>query len=306
MSTPTITAPTASRDLALVVDDSPETLSMLIDAIETGGLSALVARDGQTALDLLDRITPDIILLDAMMPGLDGFETCRRIKARTATAGTPVIFITGLSDSSHVLEGLRAGGVDYITKPINPDVLNARIAVHIANARLLEEARGALDVGGRAVAALRPDGGFAWISPRGHELLADATSQQAGVRAVMDWTRTTLQRATSDAEGLCIGDSGTRVRLSAIGRTASGHLLVGIATVDDTPPALRLSRALGITLREAEVLYWLAQGKSNRDIADILGLSPRTVMKHVEQIFVKTHVENRTAAASLCLRHLMA
>ncbi len=300
-----MTTSTGGRDLALLVDDSPETLSMLIDAIEAGGMSALVARDGQTALDLLERITPDIILLDAMMPGMDGFECCRQIKARPATAGIPVIFITGLSESGHVLEGLRAGGVDYITKPINPDVLNARIAVHIANARLLEEARGALDVGGRAVAALRPDGCFAWVSPRALELLADAMSDEAGVRAVMAWTATTMERATSDAEELCIGPKGAQVRLSAIGRTASGDLLVGLATVDDTPAAVRLSRSLNITLREAEVLYWLSQGKSNRDIADILGLSPRTVMKHVEQILAKTHVENRTAAASLCLRHLM-
>lgn len=295
----------ASRDLALVVDDSPETLSMLIDAIEAGGMSALVARDGQTALDLLDRITPDVILLDARMPGIDGFETCRRIKARPITAGTPVVFITGLSDNVHVLEGLRSGGVDYVTKPINPDVLNARIAVHIANARLLEEARGALDVTGRAVVAFRSDGGQAWISPHARRMLEGIGEDPASMEALSAWARVMIDRAVSEAEPHSVGTGDARVSLTAIGRTAAGHLLAGIAPTDDTPPALRLSQALNLTLREAEVLYWLSQGKSNRDIADILGLSPRTVMKHVEQILEKTHVENRTAAAYLCLKYLM-
>jgi DNA-binding CsgD family transcriptional regulator len=90
-----------------------------------------------------------------------------------------------------------------------------------------------------------------------------------------------------------------------VGRSAAGDLLVRAAPCDIENPEAKLSRELGLSLREGEVLYWLCQGKTNRDIAQILDLSPRTVMKHVEQLFAKLQVENRTAAASIGLRVLM-
>lgn len=294
------------RDLALVVDDSPESLSVLIDAIEEGGFSALVARTGLAALELLERVTPDVILLDARMPGIDGFETCRRLKDRPETAETPVIFITGLTDSLSVLEGLQAGGVDYVAKPINPEEVIARISVHVANARLLRDARGALDLAGKSVAAFRPDGALAWISPQAGRLL-DAALDAApeGRGALVDWARRMGMRAASEGSDLQMGSGESGIRLSMIGRTVSGHLLARLAPDDGAPPWHRVGRALGVTPREAEVLYWLSQGKANRDIAEILRLSPRTVMKHIEQILFKVNAENRTAAASLCLRILM-
>jgi CheY-like chemotaxis protein len=163
--------PLKGRDIVLVVDDNPETLSLLIEAIESAGMTALVARDGDTALTLVGRIQPDIVLLDAVMPGMSGFEACRRLKSRPAVAAVPVIFMTGLSESDHVLEGLRAGGVDYLTKPINPDELVARIAIHIANARMVEDARHALDATGQSILALRNDGSLSWASPVPHSPL---------------------------------------------------------------------------------------------------------------------------------------
>src|SRR3546814_4731691 len=84
------------------------------------------------------------------MPPPDGFETCRRIKANPLLGAIPVMFMTGLSDTAHVVEGLRAGGVDYVTKPIMLDELIARIHVHIANARMMRSAQAALDVTGRS------------------------------------------------------------------------------------------------------------------------------------------------------------
>src|SRR5450631_1984074 len=118
---------TSRRDIVLVVDDSPEALGFLTSALEQANITALVAIDGATALDLLKNITPDLVLLDAIMPGLDGFEICRRLKANKATAHLPVIFMTGLSETQHVIEGLNAGGVDYVTKPIVIEELLARI-----------------------------------------------------------------------------------------------------------------------------------------------------------------------------------
>ena len=81
-------------------------------------MTVLVAREGDHALSIVEKVTPDVILMDAVMPGTDGFETCRRLKQNRALAHVPVIFMTGLSDTEHIVEGLEAGGVDYVTKPI--------------------------------------------------------------------------------------------------------------------------------------------------------------------------------------------
>src|SRR5262245_59535471 len=126
--------------LVLIVDDAPDTLSLLAAFAAGEGYEARTAASGEEALLLLDAMRPDLILLDAVMPGLDGFETCRRIKAREASAHVPVIFMTGLSETAHVVQGLAAGGVDYVTKPLVLDELAARIRVHLANARTTRSA----------------------------------------------------------------------------------------------------------------------------------------------------------------------
>ncbi len=133
------------RDIVLVVDDTPGNLSFLTDTLDHAGVTVLVATDGMSALALVDQITPDLILMDAMMPGIDGFETCRRLKQDKQLTHVPVIFMTGLSESWHVVKGLEVGGVDYVTKPIVVDELLARIRVHLANARLAHGTRAALD-----------------------------------------------------------------------------------------------------------------------------------------------------------------
>ena len=154
------------RDIVLVVDNSPETLRMLTDAIEDAGMTVLVARDGAAAMSIVDRMTPDVILMDAVMPGLDGFETCRRLKRDAGLAHVPIIFMTGLTETEHIVQGLEAGGVDYVTKPIVPDELLARIRVHLANARLTHSARTALDVSGRFLLAVDGVGKILWARRR--------------------------------------------------------------------------------------------------------------------------------------------
>src|SRR3954467_15012958 len=163
-----------SRDIVLVVDDSPETLRMLTDAIEDAGMTVLVAREGEYALSIIERVLPDIILMDALMPGTDGFETCRRLKQNKALAHVPVIFMTGLSDTEHIIQGLEAGGVDYITKPIVPGELLARIRVHLANARIAHSARLALDVFDRFLLAANQAGQVRWCTPQAGKLLGAA------------------------------------------------------------------------------------------------------------------------------------
>ena len=104
---------------------------MLNETLESAGFTVLMAQSGQVALDLVDRVTPDIVLMDALMPGLDGFETCRRMKQKPALAAVPIVFMTGLTETEHVIRGLEAGGVDYVTKPVSPDEVVARIGVHL-------------------------------------------------------------------------------------------------------------------------------------------------------------------------------
>src|SRR5712672_502064 len=160
------------RNIILVVDDSPNTLRMLTDAIEGAGMTVLVALDGEQALSLIERITPDVILLDAVMPGIDGFEICRRLKRHSELSHVPVIFMTGLSETEDVIKGLDAGGVDYVTKPIAPDELLARIKVHLANARISQSARTALDASGRFLLAANHAGKILWSTPQATRLLA--------------------------------------------------------------------------------------------------------------------------------------
>src|ERR1700744_5238605 len=138
-----------ARSIVLVVDDAADALGMLTDALEPAGFPVLASTSGTQALAIVGRVTPDIVLLDAVMPGMDGFETCRRLKAMAAIAAVPVIFMTGLSETEHVVRGLEAGGVDYLTKPINIEELLARIRVHLANARAYQSAHAALDATGR-------------------------------------------------------------------------------------------------------------------------------------------------------------
>ena len=126
------------RDVALVVDDSPETLRLLTDALDSAGMTVMVAMDGAAAIRIVDQITPDIVLLDAVMPGIDGFETCRRLKRDAGLTNVPVIFMTGLAETEHIVRGLEAGGVDYVTKPIVIEEMLARIRVHLANARMTQ------------------------------------------------------------------------------------------------------------------------------------------------------------------------
>jgi CheY-like chemotaxis protein len=164
------------RTLVLVVDDSPNTLSMLTDAIEEAGMTVLVAREGEHALSIVEKVTPDVILMDAVMPGVNGFETCRRLKQNRALAHVPVIFMTGLSDTEHIIEGLEAGGVDYVTKPIVPGELLARIRVHLANARMAQSARTALDAFGRFLLAVDTAGKVLWCTPQAARLLGGALS----------------------------------------------------------------------------------------------------------------------------------
>ncbi|MEZ5830946.1 MAG: response regulator transcription factor [Dongiaceae bacterium] len=299
-------APGTSRDIVLVVDDSPETLSFLTEAIEGSGSTVLVAVDGESALALMDRVTPDLILLDAVMPGIGGFETCRRLKRVRHLAHIPVIFMTGLSDTEHIVKGLDAGGVDYLTKPIVVDELMARMRVHLANARGSEAARSALDAAGRYLLSVGVDGGVRWTTPRAAKLLQGLwpAADDSDFHLPVDVVRW-LAAATRGDAGTHVWSKGdTQLEFTYLGRLRSDEHLLRLAKAAAKDESDLLRRHFSLTGREAEVLLWIARGKSNKDISGVLGISPRTVNKHLEQVFLKLGVENRASAAAITIQLL--
>jgi signal transduction histidine kinase len=122
---------TAQTTTVLIVDDNPANLGVLSDALDQAGLEVWVAKSGKVALERVKYALPDLILLDVMMPEIDGFETCRQLKANPQTKDIPVIFMTALSDTTNKVEGFQVGAVDYITKPFQQEEVMSRVKLHL-------------------------------------------------------------------------------------------------------------------------------------------------------------------------------
>ena len=125
----------------LLVDDTPANLGVLFEHLDEHGYRVLVAEDGEEAVDLAERVHLDVILLDVMMPGMDGFETCQKLKASPAARDIPVIFMTALTDTRDKVRGFRAGAVDYVTKPFQHEEVLARVRTHVEMRRLEAQLR---------------------------------------------------------------------------------------------------------------------------------------------------------------------
>jgi DNA-binding NarL/FixJ family response regulator len=238
---------------------------------------------------------------------LDGFETCRRLKRDAGLDHVPIIFMTGLAETEHIVRGLEAGGVDYVTKPIAVEEMLARIRVHLANARLTQSARAALDVSGRYLLAVNSAGKIMWATPQAQKLLSDTLSPDGDDDVVLpepipQWLDQARKgKAGSKAATMTALPGNEQLRLQYMGRLGTNEFLLRLAKDSGADAPAEFSSELGLTTREGEVLSWLSKGKTNRDIAQILGLSPRTVDKHLEQIYSKLGVENRTAAAAIAV-----
>jgi CheY-like chemotaxis protein/DNA-binding CsgD family transcriptional regulator len=323
----------ANSDVVLIVDDVPDNLSVLHDALDESGYTVLVATSGEAALQRALQALPDIVLLDAMMPGMDGFEVARQLKARTQTAHIPIIFMTGLTETEHLVAALEAGGVDYITKPIKPKEVMARMGVHLQGARRARQearqagqARNALDAFGYASMTVRlqgegarGDGKLIWQTPLARELLLRyyGTSAPQTPAPVLDWLRSQVVQACRSGEptrlSAELGPRRLTLRLhqrtgdgvdETADETGFGDWLIVMREVSDDAIMQAMSLSFKLTGREAEVLYWLVKGKTNRDIAEILGASPATVKKHLERVYVKLGVETRTAAAGMAMTRI--
>lgn len=289
------------RDTILVVDDTPETLGLLTETLDNAGFTVLIATDGESALELLDHITPDLVLMDAVMPGMNGFESCRRLKQEKLFANLPVIFMTGLSESEHVIEGLAAGGVDYVTKPIIIDQLLARIRVHLANARAAQGAGAALDATGRFLLATDRAGKLLWCTPKAKQLLTDPIVQRALTEQLMRLRQLT---STTPHPRIVLEIDSRRLEIAVLSSIGPNECLFRLTESALGVEEQVLQKTLSISTRESEVLLWVSRGKSNREIGEILTISPRTVDKHLEQIFEKLGVANRASAAARAVRAL--
>ncbi|MEP4769994.1 MAG: DNA-binding response regulator [Roseibium sp.] len=289
------------RDTVLVVDDSPESLGFVTETLKKTGVAVLVATSGEAALSICEKVTPDTILMDAIMPGLDGFETCKKIKENPALQHVPVIFMTGLSETEHVVLALESGGVDFLTKPIDVEELQARIKVHLKNARSVQNAHVALDAAGRHLVAVSSKGSILWATPQIQGLLARTGNSDDSLmtlgKALGEWLETEKSTGTRKINFTLDLAENLSVQLHPLGRVGPDENLFRVTAEDEVGQISALQQQFALTQREAEVLIWIAKGKSNKDIAEILELSPRTVNKHLEQIFVKLGVENRASAA---------
>lgn len=299
-------------DVVLVVDDSPESLGMLNIALNTQGFTALVALNGLQALAIVEKVQPDVILLDAVMPEMDGFETCKKLKE--ILPNTPIIFMTGLTNVEDVVKGFDAGGIDYVTKPIAPDEVIARIKTHINTAKIALSAQDALDHAGKNVFCVSNEGRLAWATPQVHEIIDelaqnDMTPWSTLSESIKDWLNTNVNTDisknsdTKTIENLLINCFASPFNISYERKQDNLHLLrIVQENIQKSPEDLKAK--LPITKRESEVLYWVSYGKTSWEISQILAMSPRTVNKHLEQIFKKLEVDNRTSAAAISIRIL--
>jgi DNA-binding response OmpR family regulator len=157
--------PNAVGGTIMIVDDTPANLALLSDTLSEANYRVLVATDGLSAIEQIDYLKPDIILMDVMMPGIDGFETCRRLKANPLTQSIPILFMTGLSELTNLLRGFGEGGLDYIIKPIRPPEVLARIEVHLSLARARQRAENALNQSSFSALAVNSQGVMTWLTP---------------------------------------------------------------------------------------------------------------------------------------------
>ncbi|MFI3199076.1 MAG: response regulator transcription factor [Methylococcaceae bacterium] len=294
----------------MIVDDTPGNLALLSDTLSEAGYRVLVATDGLAALEQIDYLKPDIILMDVLMPGIDGFETCRRLKANPLNADIPVLFMTGLSELDNLLRGFSEGGLDYIIKPIRPPEVLARIDVHLGLARDKQRAQNALSHSAFSALVIDASGCITWLTPAAKTLLDETTPHPTLIaiseqlpEPILAWAKQRIQStATNDKESAddYRTNAGFSIRMAPCQSAGEYLLLLKKGSREWNLESLKDS--LGLTFREVEILMWISRGKTNKEVGLILESSHRTVNKHLEHIFEKLGVATRAAAVAIVLQ----
>lgn len=304
-----MTPPPSAR--VLVVDDTPANLALLFETLGQAGHRLLVAESGADALAVLAHTPADLVLLDVVMPGMDGFETCARIKANPVWADLPVLFMTSVDTPAEKVRAFEVGADDYIVKPVYPPEVLARVAAHLRlrslardlaarNAELESEVELRLDAEtqlarslDRAVVIASADGRIVFASQFARLLLAKYFPHLTPARLPGAFAGASVQFTSGEDTLLA------RRFTPPDSRPAADDLTAWFLEEQNAPPGPAALMALGLTARQSEVLYWIAQGKTNIEIGIILDASARTIAKHIERIFQRLGIENRASAMVL-------
>lgn len=301
------------KGIVMIIDDTPENLALLSDTLSEANYRVLVATDGLSALEQINYLIPDIILLDVMMPGINGYETSNRLKLNPRTEKIPVLFMTALSELNDLLRGFEEGAVDYLVKPIRPPEVLARVETQLQQARNIKRADEALSHSPHSVLAINPKGRITWLSTAATRWFSDflhsfglPEATQVGQplpEPLLEWVIAQLAQPVNQEQ-------------TPFESLRSGnHFIVKLAPCLNTPEYLlfmekrsgqwnldSVKTALGLTAREAEILMWISRGKTNKEVGLILDSSPRTINKHLEHVFEKLGVATRAAAVSMALQ----
>jgi len=303
----------ATNDTVMIVDDTPDNLALLSDTLSEAGYRVLVATDGLSALEQIAYLTPDIILLDVMMPGIDGFETCNRLKSAPETAHIPVLFMTALSELDNLLRGFGEGAVDYIVKPIRPPEVLARVDAQLTQVKNLRRTENALNTSPYSALSIDTFGHITWLTPGGklwldefrqkHLLTGKSEVGTLLPKPLCEWARLYIE-VTAQAAGESYESHRAGVAFSAKITPCqhTGEYLLIMEKHSAEWDLASVKTSLGLTSREAEILMWISRGKTNKEAGLILGSSPRTINKHLEHIFEKLGVVTRAAAVSMVLQ----
>ncbi|MEZ4674215.1 MAG: response regulator transcription factor [Caldilineaceae bacterium] len=326
----------------LLVDDSPANVHLLVQSLTQEHFKVLVAENGASALESVRYALPDIILLDVVMPGMDGFVTCQRLKENPATRDIPVIFLTALDEAVDKVRGFRVGGVDYITKPLQTTEVVARVRTHLS----LRELRQALEVQNeqledrvleRTVQLQEEVERRKQNESEKHKLLDILGKQSDQLRDLTAWAmERNQQRHTGLADAMMtqaqhsfrlvgnhldildtlagtIDNSTDRyqftVQLHALRDTlAQLEKSLRSSMIEMKQPAAEIQEALNnpllkLTAREREILQLFVDGKSNTAIAELLYLSETTVRTHRSRIMQKLGLEDAVALIKFAVKH---
>lgn len=279
----------------LIIDDEPGNLGFLCDLLAEEGYEPILAESAAAGLRLMHELAPEVVLLDQNMPGTDGVETCRLIRENLAWEGLPVLFLTVAEGAEELERAFAVGATDFLRKPVDRRELLARLRAHLRVAGLQRQLGEQLMLRFRLEAQLQRGLRRAVVVVDAVGKIVFATDE---IRTRLPEWWTSGRPFEANAGG---AERGWRWRALAAepGAPLRGYELVQeeeVAGIEDL-------RTLGLTPRQAEVMYWMAEGKVNGEIAVILGASVRTVEKHVGHIYERIGVENRYAAIRLVLQH---
>ena len=311
-----------AESTVLIVDDNKANLSLLMDQLLVQGFQLMVAESGESALERVRFRIPDIILLDVRMPGIDGFETCRRLKTDSAVADVPVIFLTSLTDMDDKIQGFQAGGVDYITKPLDLAEVLLRVRTHLSLRRLQSDlAQSNADLEDRVMARtaeLEAEVARRTQSEAEKSLLLEAVRTQSqhlqslGNQMIAQQSQRRADLSAEMDQQIFQSLSGLRVHLDALlGQNVTADVRHHLKSMDhllnpllnatrqvvdhlhETSPeetALLANPLLKLSEREREVLLLMANRYSTDAIAGLLHVTPSSVRTYRSRIMQKLDV----------------